>query len=149
MFNKFENKRSVVNSKRTQTFKGFIKTNSLKFQVNNFDEIICFRFNIDFVKQFLALHKESCISVNDKFTNNLIDDFAEIVNNENECFITDDYHMGKYSDVIYLNLNNKFLSTFRQIINEFPFFPPAFLKFKDIINKIYFFPPNINKAENF
>lgn len=137
--------------KNVQVFKGQVCTNNPKFQVNNFDKIVTFRFNSEFVKQFLTFYKESNCVINSEFVSNLIDDFSEIIVSEDECFITDNYHMGKYLDAIYLNLDVKFLNIICQIANALQTTSPAFFKFKEMVNKLHFFSlqSNIDKAENF
>lgn len=137
--------------KNVQVFKGQVSTSTPKFQINNFDKIVTFRFNSEFVKQFLSFYKQSNCVINNELVDNLIDDFSEIIISEDECFITDDYHMGKYLDTIYLNLDINFLNIIYQIVSAFQITSPALFKFKEMINRLRFFNlhNNIDKAENF
>jgi hypothetical protein len=122
-----------------------------KFQINTFDHVVSLRFNTDFVKQFIVLYNESGSKINSEFVSNFIDDLVEINLLETECFVTEEYHMGKFSNMIYINLHKKYFNDFCSIISSFNSFPPAFFKFKDILSKIYFITnnPMSNREENF
>lgn len=164
MYKKFENKnhRHYSNKRdNLQTFKGSIhypnqvhipnQNNACKFQVNNFDNLLCFRFNLEFVKMFLSLHSQATNPCNSEFANNLIDDLTEITKNKDECFVTDEYHVGVFSDVIYLNLNKKYFNDICTIISSFSNHPPAIFKLRELLFNMHFFVNETSpkKAENF
>lgn len=140
-----------------QKFKGQIhypqqqNNNIAKFQINTFDNVVSLRLNSDFVKQFISLHNESANKPNSEFITNFVDDLVEINSVDTECFVTDEYHMGKFSSMIYINLDKKYFNDFCTIVSAFNSFPPAFFKFKDILSKIYFITNNStpNREENF
>jgi hypothetical protein len=156
--NSYQGNKPYQNNNRNnvQRFRGEIHypqqpVNSEKFQINSFDNVVSFRFNVDFVKQFVSLCKEPIAKINSEFCTNLVDDMTEIILLEEECFISEEYHLGKCSGMIYLNLGKKFFSEFCSIVNSFQSFPPAMFKFRDILSKIYFASnhANSNREENF
>ena len=105
MFNSFKNK---MNENFKNQFDSCNQILNPKFQINNFDNILSFRFNVEFLKQFLNLYSESPSLQNKIFADNLIKDMGEIITRKSECFITDEYHMGIFSDIIYFNVDKKY-----------------------------------------
>jgi len=148
MFNSFKNKMSDNFKNQFDSCKQILNP---KFQINNFDNILSFRFNVEFLKQFLNLYSESPSLQNKIFADNLIKDMGEIITRKSECFITDEYHMGIFSDIIYFNVDKKYSKDICDIMTSLCFFPPAFFKFKQVLLDVCYFS-NISqpkKAENF
>lgn len=148
MFNSFKKK---INENFNNQFDSCEQVLNPKFQINNFDNILSFRFNVEFLKQFLNLYSESPCLQNKIFADNLIKDIGEIITRKSECFITDEYHMGIFSDIIYFNVDKKYSKDICDIMTSLCFFPPAFFKFKQVLLDVYYFS-NISqpkKAENF
>ena len=148
MFNSLKNKMSDNFKNQFDSFKQILNP---KFKINKFDNILSFRFNVEFLKQFLNLYSESPSLQNKIFADNLIKDMGEIITSKSECFITDEYHMGIFSDIIYFNVDKKYSKDICDIMTSLCFFPPAFFKFKQVLLDVCYFS-NISqpkKAENF
>lgn len=125
---------------------------SLKFQVNIFENIVSIRFNMEFAKHFLNQVNSNLKQTQDSFVDNFIDDLTEINGLKGECLIADEYHMGNYSDIIYINLDKKHFDNFFNMIDMLDLSVSAFFKFKEVFKDLSFYLNGSlqnKKAENF
>lgn len=141
--NGFGNKPYLSNQRNVKQYRGSIHTPSKSegftenaaFQINRFKDCINLRFNSIFVKQLLDLTGRE---TQDSIMNGLISDLEDLLspNPNDECFVTDCYHVGKVGKCIYINMNNDCGLRFYEILNKLNSFPPFILAFKQRLEKI-------------
>jgi len=104
------------------------------FQINRFKDIISLRFNEEFVNEILNLAKNTKPT---EVVNGLLKDLEELVDSSNnECFVSDCYHVGKIGNCIYLQINNKCCSMLFDFFSSLSFFPSYILAFKQRLEKM-------------
>jgi len=109
------------------------RKNMPSFQINRFKEIVSLRFNREFIEEVLEISNSSKSEV----INGLLKDIEELLNNsENECFVSECYHVGKISNCIYINMNNKCCTLFFEYFSSLNSFPPHVLAFKQRLEKM-------------
>lgn len=165
MFQRNQNRNFQKNNRHNndvRTYRGQIKYKnqvhvpssipSLKFQVNIFENIVSIRFNMEFAKQFLNQVNSNFKQTQDSFLNNFIDDLTEISGLKGECLIADEYHIGNYLDIIYINLDKKYFNNFFNMIDLLDLSISAFFKFKEVFKDLSFYLNDSlqnKKVENF
>ena len=104
------------------------------FQINRFKDVVSLRFNIEFITEVLELYDKSKTSVT---ISSLLKDIGDLLNAvENECYVSEYYHVGKISSCIYINMNNKFCDMLFEFFNSLSSFPPHILAFKQRLEKM-------------
>jgi len=104
------------------------------FQMNRFKDIVSLRLNLPFIKEALALSNSEKVKNEDVL--NLIKDIEDLVSNKEECLVTENYHVGRIGNCIYLNMNNKCTSLLFEFFNSLTAFPPHILSFKQRLEKM-------------
>ena len=128
----------VFNKEKVMQYRGILNKSENKmampsFQINRFKEIVSLRFNREFIEEVL----EICKTSKSEIINGLLKDIEDLLNNsESECFVTECYHVGKISNCIYINMNNKCCTLFFEYFNNLNSFPAHVLAFKQRLEKM-------------
>ena len=154
--NGFGSKPYVSKQRNVRQYRGSIHTDiksenfveNPAFQINRFKDCINLRFNTTFLTQLLELTDRE---TQDSIMNGLLHDLEDLLspNPNDECFVSECYHVGKVGKCIYLNMNNDCGLRFYEILNKLHSFPTFLLAFKQRLEKICLQSKNYAKEKEF
>ena len=132
--------RGSVNMNTIQDEK-FIETAA--FQINRFKDCINLRFNDVFLKQLLDQIKHQAVDI---IIATMLNDIGDIIiEKNNECFVSESYHIGRVGKCIYINMNNDCGLKLYDLFNSLQSFPPYILAFKQRLEKLCLQSKNYGK----
>jgi ribosomal protein S4E len=132
--------RGSVNA-NTISNENFVETAA--FQINRFKDCINLRFNDVFLKQLLDQIKHQAADI---MIAAMLNDIEDIISEKNnECFVSEAYHIGRVGKCIYINMNNDCGLKLYDLFNSLNSFPPYILAFKQRLEKLCLQSKNYGK----
>jgi hypothetical protein len=129
--------------RNVKQYRGSVNTNTISnenfvetaaFQINRFKDCINLRFNDVFLKQLLDQIKHQAADI---MIAAMLNDIEDIISEKNnECFVSEAYHIGRVGKCIYINMNNDCGLKLYDLFNSLKSFPPYILAFKQRLEKL-------------